>query len=123
MAKRKDLPRQGALPGAGRLKGKGMKKYKCHKIVEAGKITGFATESIENNPDLKFTIEHFVELDDNSRRIVSIDWLNKHKPEVGGYFVRYEDGYESYSPAEAFEKGYKEIVDDFGNSKSLSPNQ
>lgn len=26
---------------------------------------------------------------------------------VGGYLVRYEDGYESWSPAKAFEEGYK----------------
>lgn len=28
------------------------------------------------------------------------------KGKVGGYYVVYEDGYESWSPAEAFEKGY-----------------
>lgn len=37
---------------------------------------------------------------------VSEDYLTKHSPKVGGYYVRYEGGYESYSPAEAFEKGY-----------------
>ena len=26
--------------------------------------------------------------------------------EAGGYYVRYPDGYESWSPAEAFEEGY-----------------
>ena len=30
-------------------------------------------------------------------------------PAVGGYYVRYEDGFESWSPAEAFEKGYTRI--------------
>ncbi|EPJ3208563.1 hypothetical protein JGC44_21260 [Salmonella enterica subsp. enterica serovar Derby] len=34
-----------------------------------------------------------------------------HQSEVGGYFVRYEDGYESYSPVEAFEKGYLTLAD------------
>lgn len=37
---------------------------------------------------------------------VSDAYLNKHKPKIGGYYVRYEDGYESWSPAEAFEAGY-----------------
>ena len=27
-------------------------------------------------------------------------------PEVGGYYVVYEDGYKSFSPAGAFESGY-----------------
>jgi hypothetical protein len=33
----------------------------------------------------------------------------KHKPEVGGYYVVYKDGYRSFSPAEAFETGYEKI--------------
>lgn len=33
-------------------------------------------------------------------------YLNTHKPEVGGYYVVYRDGYQSFSPAKAFEEGY-----------------
>lgn len=36
-------------------------------------------------------------------------FVAKHKPEVGGYFVQYADGYQSYSPAKAFEEGYTRI--------------
>jgi hypothetical protein len=32
--------------------------------------------------------------------------LDKHKPEVGGYYVVYKEGYKSFSPAGAFEEGY-----------------
>lgn len=32
---------------------------------------------------------------------------DEHDPEEDGYFVRYQDGYESWSPAEPFEKAYK----------------
>ena len=39
---------------------------------------------------------------------VSHAYLRKHKPKIGGYYVVYEDGYESYSPAKAFEGGYQE---------------
>ena len=28
---------------------------------------------------------------------------------VGGYYVRYDDGFESWSPAQAFEEGYTKI--------------
>jgi hypothetical protein len=38
--------------------------------------------------------------------VVSGEFIAKHKPVVGGYFVVYEDGYESFSPAKAFEEGY-----------------
>jgi hypothetical protein len=40
---------------------------------------------------------------------VSSAYMAKHDPQPGGYWVRYEDGYESYSPAEAFEGGYTRI--------------
>jgi len=33
-------------------------------------------------------------------------YMEKHKPEVGGYYVVYKDGYKSWSPAKAFEEGY-----------------
>lgn len=33
-------------------------------------------------------------------------WFQKHQPQAGGYYVMYEDGYASYSPAHPFETGY-----------------
>jgi hypothetical protein len=37
------------------------------------------------------------------------DFITKHKPEAGGYFVVYDDGYASFSPAKAFEEGYTQL--------------
>ncbi len=37
---------------------------------------------------------------------VDRDYVKKHSPTVGGYYVIYEDGYKSFSPAKAFEEGY-----------------
>jgi hypothetical protein len=37
---------------------------------------------------------------------VSDEYVAKHKPVVGGYWVQYDDGYTSFSPAQAFEEGY-----------------
>jgi hypothetical protein len=37
---------------------------------------------------------------------VTFEYLRKHKPQVGGYYVVYADGYKSWSPAQAFEEGY-----------------
>lgn len=37
---------------------------------------------------------------------VGHDYFQKHKPQEGGYYVQYADGYESFSPAKAFEEGY-----------------
>ena len=40
---------------------------------------------------------------------VDFEYMHKHKPQVGGYYVVYKDGYKSFSPAEAFETGYEKI--------------
>lgn len=74
-----------------------MQKWKCHKIVEAFKIESTCTHPIEGSVEVKGAGFVF--------HATSV-WANKHNPLVGGYYVRYEDGYESYSPAEAFESGY-----------------
>jgi hypothetical protein len=41
---------------------------------------------------------------------LTADFVRKHSPKVGGYWVQYEDGYTSFSPAEAFENGYTLIA-------------
>jgi hypothetical protein len=44
---------------------------------------------------------------------VSQRYMEKHKPVVGGYYVRYPtDGYESFSPFEPFDKGYRRLDPD-----------
>lgn len=40
---------------------------------------------------------------------VDAAYVRKHQPQVGGYYVVYEDGYKSFSPAAAFEGGYTRI--------------
>ncbi len=77
-------------------------QYRCHKVVRAARITGFRQNGNADMPDL---------LLGEIGGIVSLlpDWHAKHKPEVGGYYVLYEDGYASFSPAEAFEDGYTRI--------------
>lgn len=40
---------------------------------------------------------------------VTADYMEKHKPQVGGYWVQYVDGYQSFSPAKAFEEGYTRV--------------
>lgn len=73
--------------------------YNCHKTVRAGKISRIVEKDL-NQTDL------FFEELENFHITVSTEWVEKHQPEVGGYYVQYKDGYASYSPAEAFEEGY-----------------
>lgn len=79
-------------------------KYKCHKIVQAAKIT-----EIEDHESNGFGSSTMIFGEVGESKFLDDPWKKKHNPEVGGYFVIYEDGYTSYSPAEAFEAGYTKI--------------
>lgn len=72
-------------------------RYQSHKVVQAAKITGIDREGFRLLLD-DTQVEAWV--------VVGEYWLDRHNPEVGGYFVMYDDGYSSYSPADAFEKGH-----------------
>ena len=74
-----------------------MNTYKCFKEVQAMKILG-----IIHNLDGSFIIQGPEE-----DVVVSKEYIDKHIPLKGGYYVKYADGYESFSPAKAFEEGYK----------------
>lgn len=83
--------------------GVGLKLYRCHKEVAAMKI---------EHVILKATIAAGCRLQFKTGTEITCDgdYLLKHNPLPGGYYVRYEDGYESFSPAGPFEKGYSEIL-------------
>lgn len=73
-----------------------MPKFLCHKEVRALKIKGVGRSqsryilSFENETDLE----------------VDATWIDRFGPKRGDWFVVYEDGYCSVSPAKAFEEGY-----------------
>jgi len=76
-----------------------MPKFKCHKEVHALKIDR-VTLNPNNSVDLFFEDERYSPIN------LEEPWNDHHEPKVGGYYVVYEDGYASFSPGEAFEKGY-----------------
>jgi hypothetical protein len=71
-----------------------MPRYQCHKKVWALKIEKI--EGVMITPSDRGYARF--EVDDA--------YILKHKPQVGGYYVVYDDGYKSFSPAKAFEEGY-----------------
>jgi hypothetical protein len=84
--------------------GPDLPQYQCHKKVRALKLRGLLTNfDKDDNP-----ISYLLVPEDSifSPIACTEQWLAKHKPEPGGYYVVYEDGYTSFSPAEAFESGY-----------------
>lgn len=82
------------------MTGHTFKRWKSHKIVTAGKIVAIVDYPLSS----ELTVLN--DKDEPVRFGVSKEYREKHKPQVGGYWVRYMDGYESFSPAEAFEDGY-----------------
>ncbi len=87
---------------------KEMPRYQCHKIVRALEIK----EVIPAPPlQIGVTVATLVPEEEGFLPFaVSLDYMRKHEPVAGGYYVVYEDGYESFSPAAAFENGYTKIV-------------
>lgn len=98
-----------------RTTGKVLPRYKSHKVVSALKIFDMKPAA-----DGGATI---VPAEDGYAPFqVSGDYVRKHDPQVGGYFVVYQDGYMSWSPAEAFESGYKKIetVDSTSDERTVN---
>ena len=89
-AKRKPRKRKQIAPPPG------LPRFKSHKTVEAFKI--HSIDSMTNGRWKLCGLDYFA--------IVESAYIDKHQPRVGGYYVRYDDGYESWSPAAAFEEGY-----------------
>lgn len=96
-----------------------MPEYQCHKRVWALKIKevikaplptiaeleAILNKSYDAEPAGAFIVpeSHFAPI------AVSSQFVNQHKPQVGGYLVFYRDGYRSYSPAKTFEEGYSRL--------------
>jgi hypothetical protein len=79
-------------------------RYRCHKEVWALKI-----KAVEIKPD---GMAILTPCDQRYEAfLVEKEYVDKHKPVADGYFVVYQDGYKSWSPAGPFESGYKGISD------------
>lgn len=77
-------------------------RYRCHKIVRAIKVEP------EDDGDvvLRPTDPQYQPIS------VSRDWYQKRGVVGTGYYVVYDNGYTSWSPVEAFEKGYTPLTDE-----------
>lgn len=82
---------------------KELPKWQCHKVVRAVQIK----EVVQDNTGRRWSL--IPDEPGISPFEVSEVFVQRHKPESGGYFVVYEDGYESYSPYKAFAEGYSRI--------------
>jgi hypothetical protein len=81
-----------------------MPQYQSHKKVWALKIKSVTVVNEDGSCSLAFEEEGYAPIR------VDGEWVMRHNPQVGGYYVVYPgDGYASWSPAKAFEEGYTKI--------------
>lgn len=88
-----------------------MPRYRCHKEVWALKIERVQLDADDARVEGRETdgsARLFVEGPYSAIR-VDHDYMRKHNPQAGGYYVVYKDGYKSFSPAQAFEEGYTRV--------------
>ena len=74
-----------------------MPEYQSHKRVRAMKI-----DSLEDDGHGSVTMKFA----DGTYRSAAENLFARYTPVQGDYYVVYADGYESISPAKAFEEGY-----------------
>ena len=81
-------------------------RYQCHKKVRAFKVN-----RVEWRADGAAFLVGKNKKGQSIKELVSPDYMKKHLPAAGGYYVQYNDNYASWSPTEAFEEGYSLIND------------
>lgn len=89
-----------------------MPHYQSHKTVHAFKIAGIQEDSERASVEKRETSGGAWITPEEKGFLpfhVSMEYMDKHCPEVGGYYVLYQDGYESFSPSDVFEEGYTRI--------------
>lgn len=85
-------------------------RYKCHKEVWALKIAK-VVRGDEDDPTMEIDGGAMLSFEEKGYGPIKVDfnYMRKHTPQVGGYYVVYKDGYKSFSPAQAFEEGYTKV--------------
>ena len=76
-------------------------KYRSHKVIEAAPIC----EIVEHGGTLSILVKPHGD-DGPIERFVPTEEAIILRAQIGGYAVRYPDGYKSISPKAAFEEGY-----------------
>ena len=90
--------------------GREMPKYQSHKQVWALKIKSIVKDGEGENRETDGSAVITPEEEGYAPFKVDWEYMSKHKPQVGGYYVAYKDGYKSFCPAKEFEEGNTLIV-------------
>lgn len=91
------------------LKTEEFPRYKCHKEVRALKIRSIEYKPNPDTTGMTGASSYgaiFYPEGEYDPFDVSAEYMDRHDPHAGGYYVLYKDGYTSFSPADVFESGY-----------------
>ena len=93
--------------------------WRCHKEVEGFQIANILAQELGTATNtvappryiggrLVCSKTEYVLSDETGEftAVVGDDYYEKNEPYIGGYFVRYDNGHESFSPSDVFEDGY-----------------
>jgi hypothetical protein len=85
-----------------------MPRYVSHKKVWALKIASIVFDGVDANSAGESGGGAMITPAEAGYAPFRVDseYVRKHDPKVGGYYVVYADGYKSWSPSDAFEEGY-----------------
>ena len=86
-----------------------MPRYQCHKQVWALKIKSIRPDAWGEEREGDGSAMIAPAEQGYAPFKVDANYMHKHMPQVGGYYVVYDDGYKSFSPADAFESGYTRV--------------
>lgn len=87
----------------------GLPLYTSHKVVGAFRIKEVAKPAEDSGAapgSLVLIPEPEPAGPQPAPVVVGSAYVHKHEPKAGGWYVRYADGYESWSPDRAFREGY-----------------
>jgi hypothetical protein len=90
-------------PPAPQPAGVQLPRWQSHKTVFADKIIGIQTIETDGHVTTAWNLACGAVIGVNPEVIA------RARPELGDYYVRYNDGYESWSPVKPFEEGYERI--------------
>ncbi len=86
---------------------KGLPKYSSSRTKGALEISTIINLIPDGGAILHFDSEYNIK-----PLMVSYEYMEKYKPFIGGMYIVYEDGYESFCPTDKFLEFHKLIVDD-----------